>query len=141
MTATHRGLLGCLTQPLSEEETKLFLRLTIWERDKAEIPPTLHTDTGWRMVSGYDKAMGLKANPYLLIWITVLCRSPGQVAMWMHTLAVLKAEKKLTTVTLEDWTWAFPDGIPTEAEHRRVWDLHKAQTEGRAFAKPGLPEG
>ena len=130
------GLVGCKVRPMTEDESKMFISLTLEEmrdekalglmdrdlREKQVFPYMVLTKRLEAFKKHFSPTLDIGIAPQ--IFCAMLSNSPGKAVMWAHTLNELHI-KLGRKVTLGDWTSAFPMGIPTDEEYERVWDMQK----------------
>lgn len=134
------GLFDCKVRPMTKDESKLFIHLTMMEMDFQR--------KGGEALRGIDKDLREKdVFPYMVmvkrlgvfkehlsptldigiapqVWCSMISDRPAKIVMWAHTLNEIFV-KTGRPVTLADWVQYFPMGIPTEEEYQRVWELQK----------------
>lgn len=131
------GLFGCKVRQMTHEESETFLTLLINELEKQDdyfkfINKQLQDDAVFQYLVMVNRLEAFKQNfsPTLdigipvLVFLSSICDSPGQIVMWAHTLNEMFV-KLGHKVTLSDFAKEFPMGIPIDEEYRRVWDLQK----------------
>lgn len=137
------SLLKTKTQPMDKEQSEMFIRLLMGEMQGNVQPftPEKANEIGFLgkvLLSRLDLG-GVKISMFLALWCVVLSNgSPGGVVQWAWTLREMWLAQDKRMVVINDWTMAFPMGVPTEEECSRVWDLQKQEG---APAGNGLDRG
>jgi len=137
------GLFDCKVRPMTEEESKLFITVSLLEmkggdtlqkleKTFLEKQDFLYTVMTTRLEAFKKISPTLDIGIGPKIFCTLISDRPGMVVMWAHTLNELFV-KQGKQVTLSDWTMKFPYGIPTEKEYERMWDLQKVIPEPGVF--------
>lgn len=124
---------------LTEEESGILLQCSIIERQEGFNPITvdeLSKEFGEDAPFAVRVFMGrlVAANPnmlaskFVVIWLTMLCRTPGDAVMWAW--ALYQTTKKNGAPSMADiYTEYMPMGIPTDDEMHRIWDSQKWRPE------------
>lgn len=129
------GLLGCECQEeLNEEQAMFLISLLRSENDKdaskSELTKTMSADPGSKIIRSRLEAAGGKATDELIIWLSYISKGvPGTMVMWAYTTACIQQKVEQESVTLNDWTTWFPEGLPSNGERARVWDSQKVKRE------------
>lgn len=125
-------LLGCKVQEMDEKQTQLFMALTMSanhpiigglasEKEAEEIGLLA------QIMFNYIKVSDLQITNGLMAWLSMITDRPGHTALWVTTLLKMAKEHPADHVlNLMDWTYKFPEGVPTAAEYERVYDEAKA---------------
>jgi hypothetical protein len=131
------GLFGCKTRKMTDNESKLFITLTMMEMKGGDALQKLDKDLHDKEVFSHQviskRLEYFKAtfSPKLdigiapKVWCAMISNSPGQIVMWAHTLNELFVRLG-HKVTMLEWTNTFPMGLPTEEEYGRLWNLQKS---------------
>lgn len=139
----YPSLLGAKTVEMTHEQLQHLLQLFVGE---IQHTPRLFTPEianqfdmpGKILLSRLDLG-GVKITGALALWCIYLSKgSPSEIVLWAWTLREMFIAQKHRMVTVSDWTYAFPMGVPTQEEISRVWD---AQKEEGAPAGNGLARG
>lgn len=137
------SLLKTKTQPMDKEQSEMFMRLLMGEMQGKTQPftPEQATEFGFLgkvLLSRLDLGQ-IKISTALALWCIVLSNgSPGGIVQWAWTMRELFLQHGKRMLTVNDWTMAFPMGVPTEEECSRIWDLQKQEG---APAGNGLDRG
>lgn len=125
MLKDYRGLLDAETQPLSEKDTRLFMSLTLTTGPMPDgMANALKDSLGYQIVTGQLNNYRVPASWQLRVWLSAISDRPGVCVMWAYTVALL-AKDQPGEVTMEDWTLAFPWGVPTQFAIDKAWEAQK----------------
>lgn len=131
-----RGLLNCNTRPLTPAEANMFVRFNV-SNVGVNAPFPAEMEEGLEQVFLYqvlkkridhiEVATENKPDiaPIVILWCSYLSDRPGIAVMWAYTLYLiwLKYQKR---ITLLEWVFEFPNGVPLELEYGYLWDSQKA---------------
>lgn len=137
------SLLKTKTQPMDKEQSEMFMRLVLGEiQGNIQLFTTEEANEfgflGKILLRRLDLGQ-IKISTALALWCIVLSNgSPGVIVQWAWTMRALFIQHDKRIVNVNDWTMAFPMGVPTEDECSRVWDLQKQEG---APAGNGLDRG
>jgi hypothetical protein len=143
------GYLDCELRPLNDEEMKFLMHITLLSK-RGPVHPEMLIELRKqfifsiieRRLSVFSRNGDLKPeavlldakqnelagcpdiDPFAILWCSSLARQPGDAVVWAYTLWLLwrRTGERVTIDTLIE---AFPNGIPTEDERKRVWDSQK----------------
>lgn len=126
-----RGMLAASTIPLTKEQSNLFITLCMASVSKArEVAGTMDDVFLYQVLvkrlEAYSPHITELIDPRILILCAGLSDRPGIAVLWAYTLAHMLIGKD--TLTLDDWTMAFPMGIPSMEETHKLWDYQKGFT-------------
>lgn len=139
------GLFNCKSRILTPDEAKTLLQLLFLEMKNpkalVDMDKTLRDKNmfQYQVLAKRLEVFKQHFSPTLDIGIGVqvfcssLCSLPGMAVMWAYTLNELFV-KLGHKVSFQDWVTEFPDGVPTEEEYQRIWDLQKI------IPVPGSPD-
>lgn len=137
------SLLKTKTQPMDEEQSEMFIRLVMGELQGNVQPftPEKAIEIGFlgKVLWSRLDLGGIKISMFLALWCIVVSNgNVGRVVQWAWTMRELYIQHGKRLLVVNDWTMAFPMGVPTEEECSRVWDLQKQEG---APAGNGLDRG
>lgn len=116
--------------PLTKEQSTLFITLYQVEKLKGNFDSKVAAETGMMSQILHERITWVKdmtVTAALGIWCAYLSEGiPGRAVLWAWTLRQLYTQKN-RTLTLEDWTNAFPLGIPSEQGYDAAWDTQKGK--------------
>ena len=118
------SLLGCELRPLTKDESLLMLRISIAKLE-GDPDQVFADELGFqgKVLFARLNAHGLKVDKQLILMLTVLAETPGDLVMWAWTL--FNMQKNGERLTLKDWADAFALGVPTKEAYHKVWDGQK----------------
>lgn len=126
--ANYQAYYGTKSRPMTMDESKFFITLefTPYERLNAEFldHKSLKENLAFQILKGRLAEVGVTPEPKLLIWLTTLCKTPGDAVLWAFTVA-RRTVDLAHAYTFIDWIMDFPLGPPTDQERKRVWDEQK----------------
>lgn len=126
----NNGLLDCETVPLDEQTTDIFMNVIFMERanDYEHILSKFEQDPGYAIIKSRLEHAGGSATPPLILFLSHVSKGvPGHMVTWAYTLACIQHKNKLKSVTIEDWAYEFPKGIPVPQAYDKVWDSQKVE--------------
>ncbi len=113
---------------MTHEEAELFIWATQVDFKPVEFSEELSKKLGFCAEVIYKRLRwaNTKASQGVCGFLAFVSQgSPGNAVMWCYTLNRLYAKTK-RMVTMEDFTYAFPEGFPTEEELSSIWQGQKA---------------
>lgn len=128
----YRGLLGSETRPLNEEEMCIMMNMMSSPEAVFNMIQALEEKGVHQFLILKKRLMfhNIEIDPRLLVFLSFLCRNPGQCVMWAYTLKCIRDEDG--EVTMDNFcTKHFPMGIPEESVYEKVWDAQKISSEDR----------
>ena len=132
------GLFDCKVRPLTDEESKVFIRISMMEMQGEDalkaMDKTLRDNKVFPYMVMVKRLEAFKEHfsPTLdidigaQVFCSMIANSPGKIVMWAHTLNELFVRQG-RKVTLSDWTMSFPFGVPNDDEYDRMWELQKSE--------------
>jgi hypothetical protein len=132
--AEWKCLLNANTRAMTEEETDIMLKMMMAEMQFKKTGSDPQGDQMEEQLYGFGPYAILKsrlANPttlYLRVFISMLCKTPGDAVMWAYTLYLMWCDKggdKDQPLDLEIFTEYFPWGVPEADEYKVIWDEQK----------------
>jgi hypothetical protein len=137
------SLLKTKTQPMDKEQSSMFMRLMLAEMQGSieEFGDKQAHEFGFpgQVLKKRLDLGPIKISTALALWLVLLSEgNPGSIVMWAWTMRELFVQHNHRMLTVNDWTMAFPMGVPTEEERSRIWDLQK---QDGAPAGNGLDRG
>jgi len=126
-----KSLIDCSknTQPqtLTEEQAKLFMTLTLLEReDPDKVPLTAELPFTFKVLDSRLKHHGKdNVSFHCKLFLASLCNSPGKSVMWAYTLAHILELEGGAKVTMGVLSKYFPWGFPSEEAQMACWDDQK----------------
>lgn len=118
-------------RPFSREEADIFVQYTIEELNQREILTEEIAHKSGSVMSNLQKKLEwgspqIKITTQLALFLCSISSNSNETAMWAYTLNRMYACNPKDVITLEDWTYAFPFGIPTEQEKSELWEAQKS---------------
>lgn len=114
-------------RPMTKEEASIFVNVSFSEKvckAPLEEEPDIVIPAGLQILRGRCKGAGIQVSEWTLLWLTMLCDSPGKCVMWAHSL--VHATRKLgKVITIAEWTELSPNGVPTEQAYQDFWAAQK----------------
>jgi hypothetical protein len=125
-------------QELSDEQAKTIIALSIGQEDlKQPLPAdkledcltkagTIQMPFGMTVLVKRLQQTDAEYSPDAVLFVTTLCRTPGDAVMWAYTLFQQAKKSGKNSVTLHDLCMGpFGYGFPTDAGKERIWDAQK----------------
>lgn len=107
---------------MTHSEAELFIAITMNQRSgkNKQVPAEVAEHISYKIIEQRAGYVGLKIDPWAIVWLMHLSKSPGECVMWVYALRCRKQEVKF-----EDFTDWFPFGFPTDAALRDCWEAQK----------------
>lgn len=116
--------------PMSKAETSLLLSLLLTPPPDNKIEECIALAPTCQIIqsrlSGVQTATPLRVDLKVIMFLGLLCSSPGEAVLYAYTLKEL-ACRNGGEFTLNDMTCKFPYGFPSRAEMAKAWDAQKTQ--------------
>lgn len=132
-------------RPLDGRQTEAFISLSVIEWDPVRLE-RFNSDQSFKetfpfqVTAAHAKRLGLLASAPLLVLIAgYLASVPGTAVMYVH--AMRRVQQKLGTsgqLSIAEFTDAFPWGVPSKEELKRIWLLQKLTKEDVDSGQFGL---
>lgn len=126
--------------PMTKEQTELYIRCYYGEQAKPDQMFELAEaeqcgDIGRIFYHRLTLAGPIKMSLGVALFVLSLAGGvPGRIVMWAYTMNRMykrKAESIGGHLTMEDLSFCFPMGFPSEQEEHRLWDAQKGHCHGR----------
>ena len=117
--------LAAPTEPMTKEQTNVFMTVLLMEKEASPIPPDLNEDFFFQVATKRAEFIGLKITPYTVAMICMLSGSVGDVVMFITAMARYAQLNGNCEVTTNELAHAFPMGFPTKDTKHILWDSQK----------------
>lgn len=128
MPIEYQGLLTAALRDMTEDEARVFVAMSLAERQAPEMPKDLgkllDKNLGYQVFSKRLDYFKIPVGWQLRVFIAGLCRNPAHAVMWAYTLALLHKQKN-GPLAIGDFVEKFPAGVPTEDALNKAWDEQK----------------
>jgi hypothetical protein len=115
--------------PMGIDTSKWLLVMLSHEMEQKPILEEFTSGVQYRIIESRLAHFGIAANKYVILFVSMLCDTPGKCTLWASTLAQLYKRKKFE-LTLSELCFEFPDGFPTEDSYQKAWDDQKMDNGG-----------
>lgn len=107
---------------MTHSEAELFIAIMMNQRSgqHTQVPDEVAGHISYKIIEQRAGHVGLKIDPWAIVWLMHLSKSPGECVMWVYALRCRKKEVKF-----EDFTDWFPLGFPTDDAMRDCWMAQK----------------
>jgi hypothetical protein len=109
------------TEEMSEEMTRVLMSIMIGGANREVIDDTFT----YKVVMARSKAIGLNLEQSLADFISILCKSPGDITMYLSLLRQEQEDGK--KATMGNFVELFPCGFPNQDELSILWDAQKVK--------------
>lgn len=131
----YRCLLDAELRPMTDKESRIFIAIAMSSLEARE--EMAEQSQAFQMLSKRLEYHEVEVDLGLIILISALCKSPGELVMWAYTLFLMQEGK--SCVTLDDFMMGpFAMGVPTESAYEQAWDAQKIAGDERDDAGPAM---
>lgn len=137
----YQGFLGCAVERMTSEVTHMLVQALLNERVLLDLSPeqlrveeeeiATKVGFGWNVLTKRLAFYDIPTTLMCRLFVLQLCENPAQAVLWAFTLGKIWEKNGYKPVTLVQLCDSFPDGFPTDAEYRRLWDLQKRENPPR----------
>lgn len=135
-----QGLLDRETQPLTDNESEMYMRCVMMDMEGVEFGQNPEWDKEvqaspqYQIISSRLGIAGSKASIPVILFLSTLCNSPGKCVVWAYTLQMMRAIRGIEgPVKMEDLSYTFPMGFPVESEYSAAWSEQNSMSENGNF--------
>lgn len=128
------GLLELETVPMTKEQSDTFIRCVMGDHpeEEADFRAKMHSklmdNFGYAVLyKRLEVVAGIanKVSTFVTLFLTTLCKSPGDAVMWAYTLDYIYVLENGQNIDMNVLTSYFPMGFPTEDARHKAWDEQK----------------
>lgn len=129
LCSTYRCLLDAEQRPMTPEESHIFMAIMMASPEGIqEMGRELaQKSQAFQILSKRLEFHNVNVELRLQILISSLCKTPGQVVMWVYTLFLMQEDRE--SVSFNDFCGEvnspFAMGVPTDESYSTVWDAQK----------------